>query len=162
MLFLRSELLFILCFFPLFGFPFALFHTKECNYRSNFVWLFSPTTGKRQTLHVLCHKVNIKGTPEVFIKVALYFGTFDENILSRIVFDVCVPQNICTSAFVLVLVNAFLVGTEGYLEFFSSTFLLSSSSNFLTISSVSSLNSEGASISSFGLLMECSVPLSSA
>lgn len=162
MLFLRSELLFILCFFPLFGFPFALFHTKECNYRSNFVGLFSPSAGKRQTAHVLCHKVDVQGTPEVFVKVAFDFGTFDEYFFSFFIFDVCVPQNFCTSAFVLVLVNAFLVGAEGYLEFFSSTFLLSSSSNFLTISSVSSLNSEGASISSFALLMECSVPLSSA
>ena len=162
MLFLRSELLFILCFFPLFGFPFALFHTKECNYRSNFVGLFSPSAGKRQTAHVLCHKVDVEGAPEVFVKVAFDFGTFDEYFFSFFIFDVCVPQNLSTPAFVLVLVNAFLVGAEGYLEFFSSTFLLSSSSNFLTISSVSSLNSEGASISSFALLMECSVPLSSA
>ena len=162
MFFLRSELLFILCFFPLFGFPFALFYAKECNYRSNFFGLFCPAAGKRQTAHVLCHKVDVEGTPEVFVKVAFYFGTFDEYFFSIFIFDVCVPQNLRTSAFVLVLVNAFLVGAEGYLEFFSSTFLLSSSSNFLTISSVSSLNSEGASISSFALLMECSVPLSSA
>ncbi len=162
MFFLRSELLFILCFFPLFGFPFALFHTKECNYRSNFVGLFSPAAGKRQTAHVLCHKVDVEGSPEVFINVTFYFGTFNEYFFSLFIFDVCVPQNLRTSAFILVLVNAFLVGAEGYLEFFSSTFLLSSSSNFLTISSVSSLNSEGASISSFALLMECSVPLSSA
>ena len=162
MLFLRSELLFILCFFPLFGFPFALFHTKECNYRSNFFGLFSPAAGKRQTAHVLCHKVDVEGTPEVFIKVALYFGTFDKYFFSLIILYMCVPGNISTPAFILVLVNAFLVGAEGYLEFFSSTFLLSSSSNFLTISSVSSLNSEGASISSFALLMECSVSLSSA
>ena len=162
MFFLRSELLFILCFFPLFGFPFALFHTKECNYRSNFVGLFSPAAGKRQTAHVLCHKVDVQGTPEIFIKVAFDFRTFYEYFLAVISFYVSVPKNFCTSAFVLVLVNAFLVGAEGYLEFFSGTFLLSSSSNFLTISSVSSLNSEGASISSFALLMECSVPLSSA
>ena len=162
MFFLRSELLFVLCFFPLFGFPFALFHTKECNYRSNFVGLFSPAAGKRQTAHVLCHKVDVQGTPEVFVKVAFNFGTFDEYLFSLFIFDVCVPQNLCTSSFVLVLVNAFLVGAEGYAEFFSFTFLLSSSSNFLTISSVSSLNSEGASISSFALLMKCSVPLSSA
>ena len=162
MLFLRSELLFILCFFPLFGFPFALFHTKECNYRSNFVGLFSPSAGKRQTAHVLCHKVDVQGTPEVFVKVTFDFGTFDENILSLIVFDVCVPQNICTSAFILVLVNAFLVGAEGYAEFFSFTCLLSSSSNFLTISSTSPLNSVGAFISSVALLIECSSPSSPA
>ena len=84
MFFLRSELLFILCFFPLFGFPFALFHTKECNYRSNFFGLFSPAAGKRQTAHVLCHKVDVEGTPEVFVKVAFYFGTFDEYLKKRV------------------------------------------------------------------------------
>ena len=155
-------LLFVLIFFPCLLVPSVLFYAEQSNDSCNFVRLFSPSAGKRQTVHCFRHKVNLKNLPEVFIDIPAYFGTFDEYFFSFFIFDVCVPQNLCTSAFVLVLVNAFLVGAEGYLEFFSSTFLLSSSSNFLTISSVSSLNSEGASISSFALLMECSVPLSSA
>ena len=159
---LHRILLFIFAFFPLFIFPSVLFNTEECNDSSNFIRLFCPSAGKRQTFHCFRHKVNLKNLPEIFIDIPAYFRTFYEYFLAVISFYVSVPKNFCTSAFVLVLVNAFLVGAEGYLEFFSSTFLLSSSSNFLTISSVSSLNSEGASISSFALLMECSVPLSSA
>lgn len=155
-------LLFVLIFFPCLLVPSVLFYAEQSNDSCNFVRLFSPSAGKRQTVHCFRHKVNLKNLPEVFIDIPAYFRTFYEYFLAVISFYVSVPKNFCTSAFVLVLVNAFLVGAEGYLEFFSSTFLLSSSSNFLTISSVSSLNSEGASISSFALLMECSVPLSSA
>lgn len=155
-------LLFTFIFFPFLLFPSVLFYAEQSNDRYNFVRLFSPAAGKRQTFHCFRHKVNLKNLPEVFIDIPAYFRTFYEYFFSLFIFDVCVPKNFCTSAFVLVLVNAFLVSAKGYLEFFSGTFLLSSSSNFLTISSVSSLNSEGASISSFALLMECSVPLSSA
>ena len=155
-------LLFVLIFFPCLLVPSVLFYAEQSNDSCNFVRLFSPSAGKRQTVHCFCHIVDVKCIPEIFIYVIPDFGTLDEYRLAIIILYMCIPEDFTTHTFVLVLVNAFLVGAEGYLEFFSSTFLLSSSSNFLTISSVSSLNSEGASISSFALLMECSVPLSSA
>lgn len=122
-------------FFVLFLLPAALLNSEQV-YRLGYVFrLFSPAPAERKALHVFRKYVNPVCAPEFFVEIISEGTTLNKDFISVIILDTSVPENLCTPAFVLMLMQAFLKYAEGYAEFFSLIPRLSALRSSATISS---------------------------
>lgn len=122
-------------FFTLFLLPFAFLNTEQVDCHGYALRLLSPAPAERKTLHVFRKYVDPVCAPELFVDIISERTALNEDFVSVVILDPRVPENLCTPAFILMLMQALFKYTEGYAEFFSLIPRLRAARSSLTISS---------------------------
>ena len=122
-------------FFALFLLPFTFLNTEQVDCHGYALRLLSPAPAERKTLHVFRKNIDPVCAPELFVDIISERTALNEDFVSVVILDPRVPENLCTPAFILMLMQPLFKYTEGYAEFFSLIPRLRAARSSLTISS---------------------------
>lgn len=122
-------------FFALFLLPAALLDPEQVDCHGYVFRLLSPAPAERKTLHVFRKYIDPVCAPELFVDIISERTALNEDFVSVVILDPRVPENLCTPAFILMLMQALFKYAEGYAEFFSLIPRLRAARSSLTISS---------------------------